>query len=463
MNGSGCALCSSLIPGCLTCSSNTTCTMCDTANHFQISGSVCGCASGYALNGLVCGTCAAVMPRCLTCSSNTTCTMCDTANHFQISGSVCGCVSGYTLNGSTCATCASSMSECLLCSSNSVCTSCSSGFTLNTSTCQEICGDGILFVLPCDDGNNVNGDGCSSTCHIEPGYTCSGGSSTSRSVCSASAQVKVILSEILKDVYSNSVSFVFTLDPPLQLVDGFNFTALVSSNIPASTTTAVYSSGTLKVSVSYTANIQNIGATFMFQPPVSQTMSLSVNPQNAPAYFYQETTYDTVNRGKTVLIVCLAVSVIFLVLSLWQTPMIGLHMMHTLQTFFLSASLVLTIEASFACIEAFYGVNGYNRLFRDRPSAFDFGPQPTLTKSLVLMGVGARFLQNCNIMIIANLFLGLVGGVLYLISIWTNSAKESLEKTAKYIMNELFLILGIFNSMNVGFSFGLQALYWTQP
>jgi hypothetical protein len=88
----------------------------------------------------------------------------------------------------------------------------------------------------------------------------------------------------------------------------------------------------------------------------------------------------------------LAVSIIFLVLSLWHLPMAGLHMMHALQTFFLSASFVLTIQASFACIEAFAGVNGYNGLFQDQPNAFDFGAQPTLPKSLVLIGVGARFL-----------------------------------------------------------------------
>jgi hypothetical protein len=156
-------------------------------------------------------------------------------------------------------------------------------------------------------------------------------------------------------------------------------------------------------------------------------------------------------------------SIFFLLVSLWHLPIAGLHMMHALQIFFLSTSFVLTIEASFACVEAFIGVNGYNGLFRDLPGAFDFGPQPELSKSLVLKGVGARFLQNCNIMILLNLFIGLVGGVIYLISRWTNRAKECLEKTAKYLLNELLLILGIFNAINVGFSFGLQALYWTQP
>jgi cysteine-rich repeat protein len=35
----------------------------------------------------------------------------------------------------------------------------------------------------CDDGDTDDGDGCSSTCTVETGWTCSGGSSTSPSVC----------------------------------------------------------------------------------------------------------------------------------------------------------------------------------------------------------------------------------------------------------------------------------------
>ena len=38
-------------------------------------------------------------------------------------------------------------------------------------------------MLACDDGNNVNGDGCSSTCSIEMGWSCLGGSSTSKDAC----------------------------------------------------------------------------------------------------------------------------------------------------------------------------------------------------------------------------------------------------------------------------------------
>ncbi|MBN2717004.1 MAG: fibro-slime domain-containing protein [Deltaproteobacteria bacterium] len=38
--------------------------------------------------------------------------------------------------------------------------------------CAAVCGDGILVNEDCDDGNLEDGDGCSSDCTIENGYTC---------------------------------------------------------------------------------------------------------------------------------------------------------------------------------------------------------------------------------------------------------------------------------------------------
>ena len=58
---------------------------------------------------------------------------------------------------------------CLTCDSSYVCEICKPEFTYDAHSqlCKEHCGDGMKFMLECDDGNNVNGDGCSSTCEIE--------------------------------------------------------------------------------------------------------------------------------------------------------------------------------------------------------------------------------------------------------------------------------------------------------
>jgi cysteine-rich repeat protein len=51
-------------------------------------------------------------------------------------------------------------------------------------TCKEICGDGIdLGLLGCDDGNLVSGDGCSDKCEVELGFTCDGGSLEDPDIC----------------------------------------------------------------------------------------------------------------------------------------------------------------------------------------------------------------------------------------------------------------------------------------
>ena len=74
---------------------------------------------------------------------------------------------------------------CLSCSDCYTCKTCRPEFIYNplSSLCVEYCGDGRKFVLPCDDGNNINGDGCSQDCQVEPGYTCRGGDPTNSDNC----------------------------------------------------------------------------------------------------------------------------------------------------------------------------------------------------------------------------------------------------------------------------------------
>ena len=55
---------------------------------------------------------------------------------------------------------------------------------LENSTCDEICGDGILVgVEACDDDNTDSGDGCSSACTEELGWTCAGEPSACVTTC----------------------------------------------------------------------------------------------------------------------------------------------------------------------------------------------------------------------------------------------------------------------------------------
>lgn len=63
---------------------------------------------------------------------------------------------------------------------------CTGGNSSSKDICSDTCGDGRIVVRTtnyCDDGNNSSGDGCSSTCGIEAGWTCTGGTSLLKDTC----------------------------------------------------------------------------------------------------------------------------------------------------------------------------------------------------------------------------------------------------------------------------------------
>ena len=63
---------------------------------------------------------------------------------------------------------------------------CTGGSTTDADKCTEIWGDGIRFnrnITYWDDKNTMNGDGCDSTCQIEHGWNWTGGNSTMYDTC----------------------------------------------------------------------------------------------------------------------------------------------------------------------------------------------------------------------------------------------------------------------------------------
>jgi cysteine-rich repeat protein len=96
-----------------------------------------------------------------------------------------------------------------------ICT-CESGFELVNKSCADVCGDGISFTNKCDDGNLINGDGCSESCTIEKNYFCVNGSATSSSVCVYHRyDLTLTLFKIDKSSTSNQGIFIFQLTPLL--------------------------------------------------------------------------------------------------------------------------------------------------------------------------------------------------------------------------------------------------------
>jgi cysteine-rich repeat protein len=58
------------------------------------------------------------------------------------------------------------------------------GSATSRDFCTENCGDSVdLGFYECDDGNNIDGDGCSATCTIETGFVCMGGNNDISDKC----------------------------------------------------------------------------------------------------------------------------------------------------------------------------------------------------------------------------------------------------------------------------------------
>ena len=94
------------------------------------------CRSNYTQSQQFCILCSGIVPQ------------------FTFNGECINCLNGLIYNGSKCYCPANSHMSATVCVGNN-------------------CGNGQLDKdETCDDGNSVNGDGCSSTCLIESGYFC---------------------------------------------------------------------------------------------------------------------------------------------------------------------------------------------------------------------------------------------------------------------------------------------------
>eukprot|EP00347_Sterkiella_histriomuscorum_P016413 403353278 len=178
--------------GCTNNVNGNTCTRCPyitgqcisdcNANEY-VNSTTTGCTSCYAS----CRTCwGAYYNNCYSCVKTTPGTW--VFDYVKICSSTCGdsirddyekCDDGNTANGDGCS------STCLV----------ETGFTCNggsfstKDTCTSKCGDGVVVSGKCDDGNTVRGNGCDAQCNIETGYTCTGAPSVCSPTCGDSRRV----------------------------------------------------------------------------------------------------------------------------------------------------------------------------------------------------------------------------------------------------------------------------------
>jgi cysteine-rich repeat protein len=141
--------------------------------------------------------CLACNNTCLTCLNSTSCLTCDTSKFRMKVDVMCLYKYNYQENNT------------FNCVPVGICIA---GYTQQGVICYEICGDGLLFELACDDGNNIDGDGCSTTCVVETNFTCIDGSPTSPSKCSYNQPLVMNLILSYKNLYANAVNFTISID-----------------------------------------------------------------------------------------------------------------------------------------------------------------------------------------------------------------------------------------------------------
>ena len=111
----------------------------------------------------------------------------------------------------------------------------------------------------CDDGNLVDGDGCSSICEVEPTYKCLYGSETSHSVCVYRGNpllFGLIRTERVEG--ENKGIFQFSVYPPILIIEQIDLYQYVNLSC-ASTYTVTqmeYTSGVLDISVDYSEDME---------------------------------------------------------------------------------------------------------------------------------------------------------------------------------------------------------------
>lgn len=117
-------------------------------------------------NAGVCQPCN-TMAGCVDCNT-AGCTLCDAIFGFLLDvNKKCVCDYGFFINDmKICEQCTAT--GCLNCINQTQCIECDASlyYLAPNATCDDKCGDGFRIYVDCDDGNLIDGDGCSSLCKV---------------------------------------------------------------------------------------------------------------------------------------------------------------------------------------------------------------------------------------------------------------------------------------------------------
>lgn len=426
------------------------------------------CDSGYYLSG---GRCMACQEGCVKCTGNTSCYQCNQPAYVY-SGGVCVCNNNnnFFLNGTVCDACNSS--NCVICSDLTTCVICATGYFLNTSNvCEpQICGDGSVDgTEQCDDGNTLDGDGCSSICLVELYYLCINPAPGSlNSTCYIdNDRFRIQLNEQL---YScNTLAFRFELTGTESFVSCDFIGFLASSTVNASLSSYSVDGRFLTYTFTLNQTIQGQTVSFTFNPTtlcipdsynfVLTTLTTTVNPtNNYAAVFY---TGDGCSQQKSLETLVGAVqyaSYGTLLLSALPCKIVGLELFGVLQLSFFSIGSMDNVNLMMSPLKAMRGTNGLNlNLGGDTTARLltsTFTPE-----RINAIDYRANFIRNCNLMFLVVVAIIAIAFVLFLLTFCCKGCAPALHRFSKRLFKEVLLTLILFNMLNFAYSAGLHFKY----
>jgi hypothetical protein len=175
------------------------------------------------------------------------------------------------------------------------------------------------------------------------------------------------------------------------------------------------------------------------------------SPNNVPIRTFSDETYDTQYGFDIAYKTGLGLSYAVLIFGMLTDKVIGVELFGAWQVAFFSLSTVLKVPPLLSPLMNLTSVNGVN-------SAFDF-EKGAVPERVAAINYSAAFLANCNYTVLLVFVDVIVGLSLLGAATFMPAHRERLKGYGRRLLKEFFVMLVSFNSLNIGFSAGLEFAY----
>ena len=353
--------------------------------------------------------------------------------------------------------------------------SCDRGFIFirEQKKCIEICGDGQNFgTYKCDDGNIVDGDGCSKTCQVEQDFDCKKVDGTD--TCFYVGVVNIVKAKAYKYPFSNNLliqckldpikNFFYSIDwkagimligPQMEVLDSWmegewlNINTTYFEDLSGKTLTIKYSTSLAKNKTPRSSARSLFESVFDFDITLRDYELPIVPANNIKPTYLEEDTYETVKEvqqalfttATCVIVMILAAFALKTVFPFWQ-------LVFSLQAIFLSLGVINYMNPLLTGLTEFSVVKG----LRSTKIYFEslVSPNTAIEYNVASLGYVSSFFGNMNIMMFIWIALILTSGALFLMS------KKDLAMGFPFqFCKRSLMLLVLFSSMGYAFSVGL--------